>query len=220
MTRKHRQKYRFFVLSLLAVASYLLSITFSPVATAKLFDGPVDRLGLEERVALKRGEVIFLGEDGQYTSRFLMNTTMDKAWEVLTDYENFANFLPGVTSCKVVESNGDRKVFEQINKVKTLVFSIESRVKVATVESYPQQIAFEAVDGDLETMDGTWLLEPVSPYPSAPPNQVLVTHKVSVEPAKAPSDSIFFSIYEDRLQETLEALKTETERRSAVVMDN
>ncbi|NJK57529.1 MAG: cyclase/dehydrase [Pleurocapsa sp. SU_5_0] len=202
------------MLPLIAAISCLFSITFSPIATAKLFDGPIDRLPLEQRVALKKGELVFLGKDGNYTSRLLISTTVDSAWQVLTDYKNFANFLPGVVSSELLESNGDRKIFEQINKIKTLVFSIESRVKVATIESYPKQIAFEAVDGDLKTMNGTWVLEPVSPYPSAPPDQVLVTHKVVVEPAKAPSDSIFYSIYEDRLQETLKAIKKETERRA------
>ncbi|MEL6928839.1 MAG: SRPBCC family protein [Cyanobacteria bacterium J06600_6] len=199
---------------LVAVATFFFSLAFDSAATAKLFDGPVDRLPLEQRVSLKKGELVFLGEDGNYTSRLLITTTMDNAWKVLTDYDNFAEFLPGVASSELLESKGDRKVFEQINKIKTLVFSIESRVQVATIESYPEQIAFEAVDGDLETMDGTWKLEPVSPYPSAPPDQVLVTHKVMVEPAKAPSEGIFFSIYENRLQDTLKAIKTETERRA------
>jgi ribosome-associated toxin RatA of RatAB toxin-antitoxin module len=208
------QKNRLRILLLIAAVSCLLSIAFSPVATAKLFDGPLDQLPLEQRVSLKKGELVFLGEAGNYTSRLLISTTIDNTWQVLTDYEHFAEFLPGVASSQLLETKGDRKVFEQINKIKTLVFSIESRVKVATIESYPKQIAFKAVDGDLKTMNGTWVLEPVSPYPSAPPDQVLVTHKVMVEPAKAPSDGIFYSIYEDRLQETLKAIKTETERRS------
>lgn len=214
MIKYLRQTKRLTSLWLLAIVACLMTITISPTATAKLFDGPVDKLPLEQRVSLRKGELVFLGKDGSYTSRLLINTTMDNAWQVLTDYERFAEFLPGVISSELIESKGDRKVFEQINKVKTLVFSIESRVQVATIETYPAQIAFEAVDGDLESMDGTWMLEPVSPYPSAPPDQVLVTHKVIVEPAKAPSDGIFYSIYEDRLQETLEAIKIEVEKRS------
>ncbi len=192
----------------------ILSFVFSPEATAKLFDGPVDRLPLEQRVSLRRGEVIMIGKKGQYTSLMLAKSTMDNVWQVLTDYDHFAEFLPGVMSSELIEINGDRKVFEQINKIKTLIFSIESRVEVAATESYPQRIAFKAIDGDLKTMNGTWLLEPVSPYPSAPPDRVLITHTVTVEPAKAPSDSIFFNIYEDRLAETLRAIKQETEKRS------
>ncbi|MEO1670933.1 MAG: SRPBCC family protein [Cyanobacteria bacterium J06631_2] len=213
MTYQYWQKTRLIILPILTAVSCLTSITFSPIVNAKLFDGPVDRLPLEQRVSLKRGELVFTGEDGNYVSRLLITTSLDNAWQVLTDYENFADFLPGVTSSELIESSGDRKVFEQTNKIKTLVFSIESRVQVATTETYPEQIAFEAVDGDLETMDGIWMLEAVSPYPSAPPDQVLLTHKVMVEPADAPSNGIFFSIYEDRLQETLEAIRIETERR-------
>jgi ribosome-associated toxin RatA of RatAB toxin-antitoxin module len=210
----YRHKYRFIVIFFIGAIACIFTIIFSPTATAKLFDGPVDVLPLEQRVALRNGEIIFLGKDGKYTCRLLVKSSVDNAWKVLTDYDNFAKFLPGVTRSALIESNGDRKVFEQINKIKTLIFSIESRVQIATTESYPQQIAFEAVDGDLEILDGTWTLEPVSPYPSAPPDQVLITHQVVVEPAKAPSDGIFFNIYEDRLEETLVAIKQETEKRS------
>ena len=218
MKRKYSQnKKRFLLLTLLAASSYAFSLVFSPVATAKLFDGPVDQLPLEQRVSLRRGELVFLGEDGEYVVRLLVKTSMEHAWQVLTDYENFAEFLPGVSSSELLENNGDRKVFEQINNIKTFVFSIESRVKIATTESYPAQIDFQAIDGDLETLNGKWTLEPVSPYPSAPPDKVLITHKVSVEPGKSPSDSIFFGIYEDRLQETLEAIKEEVEKRSSFI---
>ena len=199
---------------LIATIALVSSIIFSPTATAKLFDGPVDVLPLEQRVSLRNGELVFLGENGNYTCRLLIKTSVDNAWQVLTDYERFAEFLPGVVSSELVENDGDRKVFEQINKIKTLIFSIESRVKIASTESYPEQIVFQAVDGDLKSLNGEWLLEPVSPYPSAPPDRVLLTHKVMVEPAKAPSDSIFYSIYEDRLEETLLAIKQEAEKRS------
>lgn len=214
IARLYRRKNRFWMLSFLTAIALLLSIVFNPIATAKLFDGPVDLLPLEQRVSLRRGELVFLGEDGDYTCRLLAKTSMDNVWQVLTDYDRFADFLPGVISSELLENNGDRKIFQQTNKVKTFIFSVESRVKIATVETYPQQIAFRAIDGDLETLNGEWLLEPVSPYPSAPPDSVLITHKVMVEPAQAPSDGIFFSIYEDSLQETLKAIKREIEKRS------
>ena len=209
----YRKRHRSWLLPLLTAIALFSSIVMSPIATARLFDGPVDLLPLEQRVSLRRGELVFLGEDGDYTCRFLVKTSVDNVWQVLTDYESFAEFLPGVISSELIETNGDRKIFEQINKIKTFVFSVKSRVKIATVESYPEQITFKAIDGDLKTLNGQWLLEPVSPYPSAPPDRVLITHKVTVEPAQAPSDGIFFSIYEDRLQETLKAIQQEMEKR-------
>ena len=210
----YRRKYRSSIIPILGAIAFILTLTFSPTANAKLFDGPVDLLPVEQRVALRNGEVIFIGEKGKYTCRILTNSSVEDAWQVLTDYENFSEFLPGVESSQLIEKKGDRTVFEQINKVKTFVFSIEARLQIAQTETYPQQIAFEAIDGDIKTLKGKWTLEPVSPYPSAPADQVLLTHKVVVEPNKSLSDEIFFKIYEDRLEETVAAIKQETEKRS------
>lgn len=218
--RLYPHKYRYLILPVLGAIALSLALTFSTVANAKLFDGPVDILPLEQRVALRQGEVILLGEKGSYTCRILTDSSIENAWQVLTDYENFANFLPGVVNSALLEQQGDRKVFEQINKIQTLVFSIESKMQIANIETYPQQIAFEAVDGDIKNMKGKWTLEPVSPYPSAPPNQVLLTHQVVVEPASTPSDDLFFKIYENRLTETLIAIKQETEKRSKISFQN
>ena len=209
-----RQKYRSSILPILGAIAFILTLTFSPIADAKLFDGPVDLLPVEQRVALRNGEVVFLGEKGEYTCRILTNSSVEDAWQVLTDYENFSKFLPGVESSQLIEKKGDRIIVEQVNKIKTLVFSIEARLQIAQTETYPQQIAFEAIDGDIKTLKGKWTLEPVSPYPSAPADQVLLTHKVVVEPNKSLSDEIFFKIYEDRLEETVAAIKQETEKRS------
>ncbi len=208
------RKYRILFLVAIAAIAFSLSLISTPTATAKLFDGPVDRLPLEERVALRKGQVILLGESGQYTGRILVTSSMDTAWKVLTDYNNFAEFLPEVYTSQLLEANGERKVFEQINKIKTFIFSTKARVRIAVTESYPQEITFKAVDGDLETLDGLWLLEPVSPYPSAPPDRVLITHRVTVEPASAPTDGIFYNIYENSLEKTLAAIKEEAEKRS------
>lgn len=205
---------RLFILPLLTAIALLFTIILSPTATAKLFDGPVDVLPLEQRVSLRRGELVFLGKDGDYTCRLLAKTSVDNVWQVLTDYEHFADFLPGVIDSELIETQGDRKVFQQTNKITAFIFDVESRIKIATVETYPKQIAFQAIDGDLAALKGEWLLEPVSPYPSAPPDRVLITHKVVVKPAEAPSDGIFFNIYEDNLQQTLKAIKQEAEKRA------
>jgi ribosome-associated toxin RatA of RatAB toxin-antitoxin module len=191
-------------------------IVFVPPATAKLFDGPVDKLPAAERVALKEGKVILRGEEGQYVGRILVRGNLDNAWQVLTDYDNFAEFLPGVAESQLIKINGDRKIFEQINQVKTLIFTTKARIRLAIAESYPQQIAFDFVDGDLDTLNGTWLLEPVSPYPSAPPDRVLITHRVSVEPKTMPGKGIFYNIYESTLEKTLAAIKEEVEKRESL----
>ncbi|WP_449003392.1 SRPBCC family protein [Myxosarcina sp. GI1(2024)] len=208
------QRRQVFLICLGAIA-LIICLIASPDADAKLFDGPVDKLPVLERVALREGKVTLAGEEGKYTGRMLVEASRDTAWQVLTDYEGFDNFLPNVDSSRLLETNGDRKVFEQISTIKTLIFKTEARVRLAITESYPQQIQFEAIAGDFKTLNGSWLLEPVSPYPSAPPNSVLITHRVEVKPASSPANSFFYGIYEDSLEKSLAAIKAETEKRSA-----
>ncbi|MDJ0688001.1 MAG: SRPBCC family protein [Xenococcaceae cyanobacterium MO_188.B32] len=214
MSRQIQRK-RFYWLfnSCLTAIALSATVTLMPNAHAKLFDGPVDRLPVLERAALRNGQVSLQGENGEYTGRVLVTASMDTVWQVLTDYDNFEEFLPKVTNSELLEENGARKVFEQTNKVKVFLFNKKSRVRIAVQENYPQQINFKVVDGDLESLDGTWKLEAVSPYPSAPPNQVLMTHQVNVEPGSIISKSIFFDIYEDILKATLAAIKEEVEQR-------
>lgn len=206
------QARRAFLVCLSAI-SLAICLIFSPTANAKLFDGPVDKLPVLERAALRDGKVILTGEKGRYTGRILVASSRDIAWQVLTDYNSFENFLPDVDSSRLLATNGDRKIFEQISTVKTLIFSKEARIRLAVTESYPQQIDFQAIAGDLKTFRGNWLLEPVSPYPSAPPDSVLITHQVKVVPASSPANSFFYGIYEDRLTKSLAAIKTEAEKR-------
>lgn len=204
----HRYRY------LIATGIVTCALTvFVPHTIAKLFDGPVDKLPVAQRVALREGKVTLTGEQGQYVCRILVNANLDSTWQVLTDYENFEEFLPGVAESELMQNNGDRKIVQQINQVKTLIFTTEARVRLAISESYPQQIAFSFVDGDLDSLEGTWLLEPVSPYPSAPPDRVLITHRVNVEPNNTLGKSIFYDIYENTLEKTLSAIGDEVEAR-------
>ena len=191
----------------------LVVTTFVPSTVAKLFDGPVDKLPVAQRVALKEGKVILTGEQGQYVCRILVNSSMDNAWQVLTDYNNFADFVPGIAQSKLIGTQGDRKIVEQVNQIRTLVFKTSATIRLAMTELYPQEIAFNFVDGDLDSLDGSWLLEPVAPYPSAPADRVLITHQVTVEPNKMLGKGMFYNIYENTLENTLVALKNEMETR-------
>lgn len=206
-----QQQRRLFRGCLVAIA-LSATIAFVPDASAKLFDSPVDRLPALERDALRQGRVILNGEKGNYTVRVLVEGSVDMAWEVLTDYENFQQFLPNITSSQIIENNGNRKVFEQINRVRAFLFTKNARVRLAITETYPQQIAFSLVEGDLKSLEGFWQLEPVSPYPSAPPDRVLITQQVAVEADSG--GSTFYSIFEDALEKTLAAIEQEVKQRS------
>ena len=210
---KKAKNTRVFTSCVFAIA-LLATITLTPPASAQLFDGPVDRLPVKERVALREGRVLVTGNKGQYTGRFLVKSLTATAWEVLTDYDNFERFLPNVVASQILEINGNRKVFEQVQIIRAFIFRKKVSVRIAVTQTYPQQIAFSVVEG-LEALDGAWRLESVSPHPGASPNQVLITHQVTVDPGSTPSRDLFFRVYKDNLEDTLAAIKQEIEQRAA-----
>lgn len=210
---KSLQKYcRLFTLSVSAIALNM-SMAGTKVK-AELFNSALDRLPAQERVALRQGQSLVTGSNGKYTGRVLVKATVATAWQVLTDYNNFYRFLPNIASSKLIQNNGDRKIFEQVQVIRVFVLTKKARVRLAIKETYPKQIAFSLVEGNLKSLQGAWRIEPISPYPGAPPNQVLIVHQVNAEPGAISTRSLFYSIYKDNLENSLVTLKREVERRS------
>lgn len=216
-----RRYYACAVLGALAVATpFALSavptasaqpMTSEPTAVAQT-KSTISELPSQERAALVRGEVLVSGENGEFLGRVLVDSSMEEAWAVLTDYDNFENFLPNIKSSELLEKADNRKVFEQVNEFKVLPFvTTRSRVKIQATESYPQRVDFTLVDGDLKSLKGVWLLEPVSN------GRVLVTHQVSVDPGDASPRGIFYSTYKSMLEDSLAAAKQEAESRMAAM---
>ena len=195
--------------------SAALNISLTAIPTkAELFNSALDRLPATERVALRQGKSLVTGSNGKYTGKVLVTATPATAWQVLTDYNNFYRFLPSVVSSKLIQNNGDRKVFEQVQVIRVFAISKKARVRIAVKETYPKQIAFSLVEGDLKSLQGAWRIEPVSPYPGAPPNQVLIVHQVNADPGAIAARGVFYSVYENTLENTMVALKKEVEKRS------
>jgi len=189
-----------------------LAIGFSP-ALAAATDRPV-RLSESpdltvEPFQIAQAGVSVTGSDGNFTGQVVVNTSVQTAWNVLTDYNRFSSFIPSVASSRVLQNNGNRKVFEQVNVIRVFPFTRRSRVVISSVESYPQQIAFSLVEGDVESLQGVWRIQPRGN------NQVLITHQVTVDPGSSPTRGLFFNIYKSTLANTLSALKQEMERRGS-----
>lgn len=157
-------------------------------------------------LALQYGETSVTGDNGQYVAKVLVKAPTGKAWEVLTDYDNFKHFLPNVSDSKLLSAQGNRKVFEQVSEFQVFLFTKRARVQISTSETYPQQIDFQLVEGDVESLRGTWQLT------TPAPNLVLITHRVAVDPG-ANNRGLFFRIYKNSLKDTLTALKKEIESR-------
>ncbi|MGB3616143.1 MAG: SRPBCC family protein [Elainellaceae cyanobacterium] len=197
-----------FMVAIAIVATSLMMPVFAQV------DATFAQLPVQEQITLQDGQATVSGSDGQFTGRVLVDAPLSTAWQVVTDYNNFDQFLPTVETSQLLESTGNRRVFEQVNVVRIFPITRRSRVVIAATLSYPQQIDFNLVEGDLNTLQGIWQFEAVSPSAGAPPNQVLITHQVAVTPKGGGLiRGLFFNTYRNVLEDTMSALKQESERR-------
>ncbi|NJK34443.1 MAG: cyclase/dehydrase [Oscillatoriales cyanobacterium SM2_2_1] len=198
-----------------AVASLLFwCLCPRAIAQERLFTGPVDRLPPLERAALRQGQVVVTGNDGSYTARVLLGANASQVWQVLTDYPNLPKFIPNMVESRVLQQEGDRKIVEQIDRRQVVLISVVSRLRLQIREIPQQQVQFQLIAGDLESMEGSWQIEPVSPIPLRPPSQTLITHTVRVQPKAGIPRDTFQEIFRDSLVGTLHSIGREVQRRS------
>ena len=205
------------------VATTALAQTQSPLAD-ETSQSVFETLSAQERAALEAGQVMVSaardGDNGQFTARVLIDASVAQAWEVLTDYDNFEKFLPNIENSELLESEDNRRVFEQMNVISVIptVLEISSRVVIESTEDYPKVVGFQLVEGDLEALQGIWQLDPVT-IDEAGTEQVLVTHHVNIDPGNSSPRGLFFSTYRLVLEDSLVAAKIETEKRAKRVVD-
>jgi ribosome-associated toxin RatA of RatAB toxin-antitoxin module len=168
--------------------------------------------------ALRQGETVITGQAGQYTAQVMVAASPETAWEVLTDYENFADFLPTVTASQVLQDQGDRKVVEQIDRRQVLLAHVESRLCTENYENLDLlRIDFRLLEGDLKHLQGYWQVDAIATeagFAQASESEaVLVTQAIAAEAGVGLLDGAFYGLLESSLQENLQAIKHEAERR-------
>ncbi|HKA38633.1 MAG TPA: SRPBCC family protein [Burkholderiales bacterium] len=83
-----------------------------------------------------------------------------RAWEVLTDYNRLAEFVPDLHESRVVSRKGDNAVVEQKGAARFLFFSYPIEVRLAVTEHPRQRIESRAVAGNFRELRSVYTLEP------------------------------------------------------------
>ncbi|WP_199246749.1 SRPBCC family protein [[Phormidium] sp. ETS-05] len=192
----------------IAAAIVLCAITPTPIV-AQTSPVTLNTLSTSEQTALRNGQTVVTGENGQYEAKILISARPDTVWAVLTDYNNFSRFLPNVVSSQLLSVNGNTKVVEQIAVRSVLGVTVRSRLRTESRENGRSQIDFRLVGGDLKTLQGFWKIESV---PGS--NQVLLIHQVEAQPQPGIPPGIFYGIFKNSLNPTLNAIRQEAQRRS------
>ena len=97
------------------------------------------------------------------------------AWQVLTDYDNLARFVPGLTSSRIVSEPGAPLQLKQTGQSGFLWLTLPIEVVVRIEEIPLEAIRFTAVSGTLKSKSGEWRIE-------AQGNTTLLIYRASIVP--------------------------------------
>ncbi|NEQ28298.1 MAG: cyclase [Microcoleus sp. SIO2G3] len=88
--------------------------------------------------------------------------SIDRVWQILTDYEHLADFIPNLAkSRRLPHPDGGIRV-EQIGAQNFLNFRFCARVVLDMIENFPNRLDFQMIEGDFKQFFGSWQLEEVS----------------------------------------------------------
>ena len=81
------------------------------------------------------------------------------AWEVLSDYDHLAQFIPDMSVSRVLSRTGDTALVEQKGEFGVLFFRQPIELKLEIVETPRKTIVARAVGGSFREMSGRYDLE-------------------------------------------------------------
>lgn len=84
---------------------------------------------------------------------------LEQVWQILTDYEAWAEFMPGITQSRRLEHPTGGIYLEQIRLKTFMGMKVSSRSIFEVEEKFPNEIHYQLVEGDLKAFSGIWRLE-------------------------------------------------------------
>jgi carbon monoxide dehydrogenase subunit G len=90
-----------------------------------------------------------------------LNADAETAWRVLTDYERYVDFIPGLQESRVVARNGATVTVEETGDVKLWQLHMPLDVTFEITEMAPTGLVSRVVAGDLRALTSRYVLAPV-----------------------------------------------------------
>jgi ribosome-associated toxin RatA of RatAB toxin-antitoxin module len=124
-----------------------------------------DLAELEQASCKFRGEVEVCtdsaeGRQRQISARIQIPHPAEKVWQVLTDYDRLADFIPSLAKSQKIEHPQGGIRLEQVGTQSWLKFKFCAKVVLDMVEQFPHQLDFHMVEGDFKKFFGSWILQP------------------------------------------------------------
>lgn len=133
--------------------------------------------------------------------------TADQVWQVLTDYDNLASFIPNLSCSKRLSHPEGGIRLEQMGSQCFLNIKFCARVVLDMVEACPRELRFSMVEGDFRQFEGKWTLEPVA---EAQNNRVRLGYDLMIRPPRAMPVALIESHICNDLSRNLRAISDRT----------
>lgn len=86
------------------------------------------------------------------------SASIDLCYAVLTDFDRLADFVPGMVSSRIVSPPGEPLRLRQVGRTQLALSDYTFDVTLAVELDAPREITFRSVAGNLQTMQGRWLV--------------------------------------------------------------
>ena len=130
------------------------------------------------------------------------------AWQVLTDYDNLARFVPGLSSSRIVSEQGAPMLLKQTGQSGLLWLTVPVEVVVRIEEIPLEAIRFFAVSGTLKRKSGEWRIE-------AQDGATLLIYRASIVPGFWVPPLIGTAVMAQDVRSKLVGVANEMTRRAA-----
>jgi coenzyme Q-binding protein COQ10 len=132
----------------------------------------------------------------------VINVPPEKLFDVVTDYESYAEFLPEVKSVRVERAGPSVSVHYEVNLVKTIKYSLKM------TEERPTRVRWSLIKGDfMKENNGSWELKP------AGEGKTEATYNIEVGVGPLVPKTITSMLVDKSLPSMLEAFKKRAENR-------
>jgi ribosome-associated toxin RatA of RatAB toxin-antitoxin module len=101
-------------------------------------------------------------------------------WDTVTDYDNLAGFVPGMSSSRVVGRRDGGQVVEQRGETRFLFFKYPVNVKLLATSRPPDAVEVHLLEGTLKRLDGVYSMK------SAGPGRIALRWTGRIEPDALP----------------------------------
>ena len=99
------------------------------------------------------------------TGGILINRPAATVWKTVTDYNNYAKFMPSTAECQIVNDNGNQKDVRYKIKFKFVIFSFTVNYVLRTYFRPMEEITWNLLsceDNKIRTTYGSWRFIPIN----------------------------------------------------------